>query len=668
MFPTSSRSRTVNAAKAYQHESPPTPTTKGEDSYYGVKSVSSWGEQSEVDLEIPKSPEPDIENANSQVDKDNQDQRFEDEDELEMNTTTEDRYSDKTSSLGLGLGITSTQDDVFLPNIERHTTTQAISPSRPIHTKLEQRIVPPSPEDTVHPLDRHFDEPTSSSPTQSISTTGITPLTLEHITRSFDSPYLPTTSEPSSPASFTSMPSYVASLSSLSRTSSISPMGINEYNPHHHAGSGSIEDDLVLPTLALPSESLSLHMSLSKWQQYDNHLAGSSIALLGPREDVERCLRRLRDSEHLVEIKSGVGVVRDGKIVLRIITTLKSVEHVRSKILYTYNTLNALLHPQMRVDTSAQAELRRLVEGYVGRSDWIHGAIALGDTPNAKDLDNIVPVQQFPLLSSSMEESNLCSPTNAKTPCIRYQEIEPTPKLSEETSGYFAPRTYTPSPSSSREASPIRSVSHPAVQHLLDIVNAPAALTDESINAFLLWRSSQVASHREDQQYLSRQSICDETRQGILAGERTMTSSITSASSGVGAMPTVARAQGGGEWEATLSRRVAQRRESDSNRDRNSTSLRGSSSTNGMKNVGRIRRKKSSEKLNKLNNSTDKSHSSLFPTYPSKGISEKGLGIDKLMNKTFVKSVRRWTQGWRGLLVVGLVVAVGCGWWISKKV
>ncbi|WVW85756.1 hypothetical protein I302_107794 [Kwoniella bestiolae CBS 10118] len=637
MFPTSrNHQRTVNAARAYQHESPP--ATGGEDSCYGVKSVSSWGEQSEVEVNMP-GPSTALESEykdmhtkerGSYNDDDDEDQG---EDDSQGDSTPEGNDSMASSSVGLGLGINNEDGAVHID--------QALSPSRPIHTRPEQRIVPPSPEDTVHPLDHRDDGSPSSRRHQ--------PLTLEHITRSFDSPFLPTTSEPSSPASFTSMPSYVASLSSLSRTSSISPMGIHEYN--QQLAHGGLVDELVLPTLALPSESLSLHMSLNKWSDEEG---GLGVILLGEREEVQRCLRRLREKEELVEIQSGVGVVREGKIALRIITGYKSIEQARNRVLHTYNTLNALLHPQLRDDTSSRGELRRLVEGYIGRSDWIHTVVSLRGSDDVTCLEDLIPaIQSNPRFSPTIETTESWKST-AKTPSLRSTElVEPTPRPSDETSEYFAPRAYSPSPSSSKDYSPVRSIEQgdQAVSQLIDLVDSPSACTGKSIDTFLSWRANQ---HTDRPIHLTSPvpSLFDITGQG----ERTMASSLTSTSSGVGAMPTVARAQGGGEWEATLSRRVAQRRESDSGRDKSTVSLRGR---------GTSRRRRSLEKI--------KDCSPLPPLFPrnkkGKGVSvsDKGLGVNELVDKTFMRSVKKWTRGWRGLLVVGLVVAVGWGCWVSRK-
>ncbi|WWC90822.1 uncharacterized protein L201_005759 [Kwoniella dendrophila CBS 6074] len=739
MFPTSSRSRmhreTINAAKAYQHESPPPKKEDGVDSCYGVQSVSSWGEQSEDSLEIPipssssaintniedeYQPE-DIEDDNDVIVDDQVEQ--EEEQESEEGESTPEGYDSLSSSnigLGLGLGITSPPEDDTWPSVfdtklrndSIPNKSQPISPSRPIHTKSEQRIVPPSPEDTVHPLDRapsshRNGRPHQTSPRQhrqrgdadmmdseeaelSISSTvgKGSKLTLEDISKSFDSPYLPTsgTSEPSSPASFTSMPySYVASLSSLSRTSSISPMGLAEYQQHHNHCHNQhhvelIQNELVLPTLSLPSESLSLHMSLSKWSgdSQESEEGGLGIILLGGREQVEKTLREVRDIEQLVEIKSGVGIVRNGKIALRIITGLKTVEQAQSRILYTYNSLNVLLHPDLREDSSAQGELRRLIEGYIGRSDWVHSVIALEQDTGLEALEELVPLHPVDAKMPTTSEHSESSSHIIQTPSIRPSEIEPTPRPSAETSGYFAPRSYTPSPSSSRDASPVRPSKSVAVQQIVELLDHLAVSMGKSIDSFLSWRSKQIYYQPQTSTLFSTSPFDHMTKNG----EKTMTSSLTSASSGVGAMPTVARAQGGGEWEATLSRRVAQRRESDTLRDRSLTSLRGSKTSTSSGYGHRPRKRKS---LDKLENSSQREFSKkdcfspLFPKHnklnnyksnksaSASSINEKGLGMNELMEKTFFKSVRKWTKGWRGLLVVGLVVAVGWGCWISKK-
>jgi hypothetical protein len=150
--------------------------------------------------------------------------------------------------------------------------------------------MPPSPEDTIHAdLDTDSD--------------------MGDMHSSLHLPEAP--SEPSSPASYTSMPSYVASLSSISRTSSPAPL---DYG--HHAR-GAASEELVLPTLSLPSSSL--HLSLRKWEGEGR---GVRIVLLS-NED-KRLMRALGEREELVDMgrRGEVGVLREDKIVATLITGL----------------------------------------------------------------------------------------------------------------------------------------------------------------------------------------------------------------------------------------------------------------------------------------------------------------------------------------------------------
>ncbi|WRT68270.1 uncharacterized protein IL334_005246 [Kwoniella shivajii] len=734
MFPTTSRNRsyrrTVNAAKAYQHESPPTTLDKdnegqiegegegGGDSCYGVKSVSSWGEQSQSDIS------PTLSNQDMHKGQDDANNDDDDEEEEEDSSTPEGGDGLVTSQVGLGLGINppiALASGPIYPesggSIEKvdinHTTTQPISPSRPIHTRLEQRIIPPSPEDTVHPLDH-----SPSHPPSSINNAGLHEemigygssrerehqLTLEHITRSFDtsssspsrSPYLQH-SEPSSPASFTSMPSYVASLSSLSRTSSISPLGMGDYphhhhHNHHHLSEDGNEDELVLPTLSLPSESLSLHMSLSKWTESPEGALG--VILLGSREEVEKTLRKIREKEHLVEIKGGVvGIVRNGKVQLRIITGLRDAHQVRNRMLHLYNVLNGLLHPQLGDDTNSQTELRRLVEGYVGRSDWVHAVISLENTADTQSLRDLLPtiISVASKPASQVREAN--DPEyNEEVPYSRRGEVEPTPKPSFEASGYFAPRVQSPSSSSSRDSSPSSNRSaetDQSVNQILQLLDHQNEHSRRSIDSFLSFRCRVRSEAPQD---ISQEQYIDTTGYEHTGGQRTMTSSMTSASSGVGAMPTVARAQGGGEWEANLSRRIAQRRESETKskatRERsnngNNLNLRGRGrAAAGTGLSGQYQKPKRKRSMDKFGSGLSKPNTReglekdclppLFPTSKSnarspKSISEKGLGVRGLIERTF-KGMRqwRWSPGWKGLLVVSFVVAVGLGCLVSKR-
>ena len=149
-------------------------------------------------------------------------------------------------------------------------------------------IIPPSPDDTLHPLSHHDD----------------------------DDPLPENPSEPSSPASFTSMPSYVASTSSVSRTSS--PIG-SAADFARHVGAGS--EDLVLPMLRLPSTSL--HMSLRKWEG-EGEVSGLKVVLAGSHAATQKVLRTLRERCELAEMgRTGeVGVIRAGRVVMMLSTGL----------------------------------------------------------------------------------------------------------------------------------------------------------------------------------------------------------------------------------------------------------------------------------------------------------------------------------------------------------
>ena len=134
----------------------------------------------------------------------------------------------------------------------------------------------------------------------------------------------------SSPASFTSLPSYVGSMSSLSRASSpvsgISGAAISRetsYSAHHRfAGlhereyegdeaAGSRSEELVLPTLSLPSSSL--HLSLPKWE---GEVSGVKVVLLGAMDKAQEAIRALGAKLELVDVGEGVGIVKDGGVVL----------------------------------------------------------------------------------------------------------------------------------------------------------------------------------------------------------------------------------------------------------------------------------------------------------------------------------------------------------------
>ena len=296
MFSTSSRAR----ARQQQRETSPPPP--GSDSCFGVHSLTNsvWSEANGGRLGVHATVDT--------HDSDHSDER-----------TETQRLDEMDGSAG-------SDRPEATPTAE---TPMPLPPdASPVASCPSPEIVPPSPDDALHPLDRARDSHgtfTLSDLDDLVSYRHR--LSLAHLDGGMG--YGP--SEPSSPASFTSLPSYVASVSSLSRTSSpVSGIGFRQSAPHVGVGlgqglggEGGGDDDLVLPTLNLPSSSL--HVSLKTW---NGAVGGIKIALVGGREVVQATLRGLADKVDSVDVGRGtVGVVRDGHVVATIFTC-PSVEQV----------------------------------------------------------------------------------------------------------------------------------------------------------------------------------------------------------------------------------------------------------------------------------------------------------------------------------------------------
>jgi len=167
------------------------------------------------------------------------------------------------------------------------------------------------------------------------------------------------------------------------------------------------------------------------------------------------------------------------------------------------------------------------------------------------------------------------------------------------------------------------------VSQLIGALQSPDKVQSASTTRFLSWRQS-----RRD-----------------LSSSQTSTShshehSHESSSYEAAPMPTLARAQGGGEWEATLSRRLANRRQSHSQSPTEDSSKR-----------GRRRSTASRPKAPKAKESCGP----LFPFSSSPNSSDPkgvGLGISELMEKTFGEIRKRWKWG----LVAAAAVALVVGW------
>ncbi|ORX38623.1 hypothetical protein BD324DRAFT_370511 [Kockovaella imperatae] len=370
-------------------------------------------------------------------------------------------------------------------------------------------------------------------------------------------------SEPSSPASFTSLPSYVGSMSSLSRTSSpisgISGPSINrEFSdavhsripPHYRDSSaesllqggehlGHRSEELVIPMLSLPSSSL--HLSLASWHGETNMI---KVVLLGEVELAREVIRVLENRVQIVHLdKGGIGIVKNDKVVLSL-TIASSVEQIRKTIHASYSALSRLLHPHP--PKGSEGSVRRMISEHSRRALWVHLILNLGPDPIPQSLSSIAPVRH---LAQNIPETSRPSEGPHDPAASPSSLDDPTPMPgSHLASSYFAASTTGDLNRAERYAQDL--------QELLE--NLPAVET-QSIDTFLARRAFMMSSDPAS----SLEASITSADSGYQSQPHSGTSSHFDSHP---PMPTVARASGGGEWEAGLSRRIAaniQRRERD---------------------------------------------------------------------------------------------------------
>lgn len=225
---------------------------------------------------------------------------------------------------------------------------------------------------------------------------------------------------------------------------------------------------------------------------------------------------------------------------------------------------------------------------------------------------------------------------------------EPTPRcnLGQDADGYFSSLPLTPVSSigSSRPAS----TSIITCTRLVDIVlGEDATCTLEihhaSAKAFLSWRQRSSRSH---------------TPTLDLSSSQTSAATATSLESGQGPMPTLARAQGGGEWEAGLSRRVAARRQSEMRRGRSFRAYHGHGYGRGLELFPRsLPSVRTGSRLSNLISSI------FYPlTLLTRASSTPYSGSNDDPN-------RKNRRGWTRVVVacaVGVVLCVGVGYWCVR--
>ncbi len=211
------------------------------------------------------------------------------------------------------------------------------------------------------------------------------------------------------------------------------------------------------------------------------------------------------------------------------------------------------------------------------------------------------------LFSLPAEEQD--GPSRAPTPSPP-RDADPTPMPCPESQNYFSPRVPTPSPP----------IDVDPLDHLLRAIDAADLIEQASITKFISWRPARSL-------------------------ESSMTSSVSPASSSSdisGPMPTVARVQGGGEWEAGLSRRVAQRRE--------------------VHHVhrGRTRRRPS----------RSPERPPCHPLFPKSAPKTASVGLTALAESIFkpVRAIWDGQRGWtKAVFVCTVAVAIGLGYWVRSR-
>ncbi|WVN90179.1 uncharacterized protein L203_105415 [Cryptococcus depauperatus CBS 7841] len=642
---------------------------------FGVKSISEWG--SEVIL-----PSSSVTSASQQT----------------MYTTSQDKSKEDQ------LAVDTVQDDSGRQMFESEESNNTACPSQPqlrahVPTDHPGLVAPPSPEDTVHPLNSRPMEDTSPSPrsrhqyrhnchNNPIQTF---PATVHHL-RLADlpepetptSPSLPA-SEPSSPMSFASIPSYVASLSSLSRTSSLaSPIsGLDDQehrHDHHHQEEGSGTAELVLPQLSLPNESLSLHLSLPRWlgntdYGYERSHTPINVAFIGTREVAERVLRELKESGRveIVKFDSSIGIVDNGRIAMRLITGL-GIAEVQHRVSQAYQTLSKLLTPLTPETRESNDKMRKLVASWAEKEGWICGVVLLSEGKvKLERLDSLIPTS-IVLAGSLKTSAEEPSQTKSETSFARLTPLqslaEPTPRPSVSSECYFSPQMYSPSASPelqgengvkelslslpTRRKDLTQSLLSDEAEGLLHAIESSHFWIEECTSSFLIWRQRKASTSSSMNSPSTSPSASLSASQSSAYG--------WGAYGGIygGPMPTVARAQGGGEWEANLSRRVAIRRETiDAAGHASSVKARPK------------KRRRSFDKYEK-----DKCPS-LFPRtfHIDKDGKEKNWNFITLFQRTFAcgqdgKGIRRWWNRrgvWKWSVVLGVVVVAGWGFWAKGQ-
>ncbi|TXT10803.1 hypothetical protein VHUM_02308 [Vanrija humicola] len=425
-------------------------------------------------------------------------------------------------------------------------------------------------------------------------------------------------------------------------TASVTALDLNRDDDAHSLASlgqprGS--EELVLPTLSLPSTSL--HLGLDRWPGPSE---GTRVALLASPERTRDVLGALAMRRRCVQLSRGeVGIVdHSGEVLEATVLSGLSAAELRSRTTSAYATLNALLHPSL---SPLQSGVGNMVSNYASTSpDWVHLVVALEDDHDGLAVD-VVPVttldeEKARLVQEAIEATvdspavvddegvaRLRSPTPLTpstsnilepTPRLLSREIEPSPPVPEppmdsDDTPHAAFERGNPAdelPGADHEEPPLTPGGHTIQETVMlieRILDDPHRVRSASAATFLSWRPTAD------------------------------TTSPASSNYDVGGvpMPTVARAVGGGEWEATLSRRLAQRREIDAS--------------------GRRRRSSHSPPHD--------AKEPCAPLFPRHRAGAASVGLADLVDSVFggVRQVLARTPWTRVVMACAVALAVGCG-------
>lgn len=246
---------------------------------------------------------------------------------------------------------------------------------------------------------------------------------------------------------------------------------------------------------------------------------------------------------------------------------------------------------------------------------------------------------------------------------------DPTPRCAAEGASYFATHEEIPE---------ISLHNRTGARILLQAMDNLSSIQDASTAKFFAWRPSPATG-------IGRHPVIEDlTASNSSHGSGSFASPLSGSSCEtppLQIMPTVARAQGGGEWEANLSRRMAKRREDEVDQLRDRAGQDRESGRDRAR--GKGRRKSGSKERERLRGrdkdkipdkgvEQDKSCAPLFPVIPV-GAGRSGIGrnllsdvgLGNLADKVFKGVSGRWKWGAVAAVTAAaaaVLVAVGLNW------